>query len=183
MYIKCEKCKYWNLNQRYENICQRCNNTQQVISPNEIICNLCGDPSILDKYQDIYGLHNATVTGNYESYHLFDSVTYIFNFCEKCLRQLFIQCQVKPKILGYNSWEQEFEAYEYRLWIDAGGHHQAYLNGVCNAIKNCPNKAIYSLFNDEVFSEECRCEEHIDYFVSRNSKLVDFIPNNLRSLL
>jgi len=97
-----------------------------------------------------HGLIDAQVTGGYDSYHLFDMTSYKFNFCEKCLRQLFMQCKIKPFISDVDggdhttedAWNIDQEYYEYRLWTDNGGRHQAYINKKCNMKKDCPNDAV-----------------------------------------
>jgi hypothetical protein len=104
------------------------------------------------------------------------------------LRELFIKCKIKPTLFDYFSgdneeWDQDQEYYEYRIWKDGGGHHQAYLNGKCNATKNCGNDAIYTRLHNDEFDENCCCEEHKDKRAYSNSKLTSFIPKNLRSFL
>jgi hypothetical protein len=167
----------------------------------EVLCNMCGEsccpneevPSGTWRSDTPHGLIRANVTGGYDSYHLFDLTEYIFSFCEKCLRKLFIQCAIKPKIhyvladgnpFEKGSWEKDIEAYEYRVWRDDGGHHQAYLNKFCNRKKNCSNRAIYTVLISSDFSEECVCEEHKDSWGHViNAELVPFISNGLKAFL
>jgi hypothetical protein len=148
-----------------------------------------------------HGLHDAQVIGGYDSYHLFDMSKYTFSFCEGCLRKLFVQCKIKPRIndmlfpqvLDGNtpleegeeeSWERDQTSYEYRVWYDNGGHHQAYLDKKCNRVKDCPNQAIYTRLYRGEFTEESSCEEHKDHFFQDNChSLVKFIPNILKPFL
>ena len=211
-YIECLDCK-WTIEQQpdfdwLKDPCCQCKNTRQIEDPKDILCNLCGGHMCHDitvasgrwNTDRPFGLYNKKVSGSYESYHLFDMTSYTFSFCEECLRKLFIQCKIPPKVTEYgmgtnidgslvlvdgegSSWEEDLHSYEYRLWCDNGGHHQAYLNGQCNSIKDCANKAAYTLLhNDTKFTENAFCEEHKDrkYF---NSTLTKFIPNVLKPFL
>lgn len=199
-YVDCHHCK-WQL----ENVpdrdwvdypCKYCNNTRFIINPKEVLCNMCGEcmcPYIKTRSgtwssDDPHGLYNAKVQGSYESYHLFDMTNYTFSFCEKCLRQLFNQCKVKPVVSDYanfekRSYEDDLEMYEYRVWKDAGGHHQAYLDKKCNFVKDCPNRAIYTQLINDDFTEDCCCEEHKDRWGYANSRLTKFIPDVLKPFL
>jgi hypothetical protein len=192
-YVECQACN-WRLQQEsydpHTELCKRCNNTRKVISPKEILCNLCGEcmcPIGTMNEQVPHGLYKAKVIGGYDSYHLSDMSVYVFSFCEKCLRQLFIQCKIKPDIRDHideRSWDEDQKYYEYMIWKDNGGHHQAYLNGKCNAEKDCFNKAVYTRFhNDTEFTENCACEEHKELRSYSNSKLTAFIPNVLKPFL
>ncbi len=142
------------------------------------------------KAEDPHGLYNAKVVGGYESYHLLDMNQYTFSFCEKCLRQLFIQCKIKPDIDELNfqggskedSWEDDQRSYEHRVWIDDGGHHQAYLDRKCNSRKNCPNKAVYTIYINDRFSEDSTCEEH-KRKEGGSYSLVPFIRHELKVFL
>lgn len=198
-YVKCQSCT-WQL----ENFpdrdwkakpCPKCQNTRQVIDPKEILCNLCGEcmcPLGTMNEQYPHGLHEAKVTGGYDSYHLFDLTTYKFSFCEKCLKDLFVSCKIKPDVFDTNidgeltsqeSWERDQEAYEYRVWRDQGGHHQAYVNRKCNFVKDCPNEAVYTQLISGDFSENCSCEDHKDLWGYSNSQLTKFISNTLKPFL
>ncbi len=199
-YVKCEWCKDWDTAERYfRGTCRRCNDTGKVRDPKEVLCNLCGEslcPIGTYSEQIPHGLHNAKVTGGYDSYHLLDCSTYIFSFCEKCLRQLFIQCKIKPDIHDTNpfdgsfskeeNWEADMRSYEYKLWVDNGGHHQAFLDKKCNTIKDCPNKAKYTVLysQERMFSEECCCEEHkTNRAWALNARFVTFIPDTLKAFI
>jgi ribosomal protein S27E len=195
-YVTCHSCDHWDVATRQSYKCQRCNNTQRVVDPRTILCNLCGEcmcPPIGTMNEQIpHGLYKAKVLGGYDSYHLLDMNTYTFSFCEECLRKLFVQCKIKPdvrdtsfdgELIGPDCWERDQEYYEYRVWESAGGKHQAYLNGKCNTKKECPNKAMYTRFNsDDEFTEDCACEEHKPLMYQGN-KIVPFIPNVLKPFL
>ena len=197
--VKCLHCKWrvesypdhnWN-----ESPCRKCNNSRLVVDPLDILCNLCGEtmcPIGTMNEQNPHGLFEAKVTGGYDSYHLFDLSTYKFSFCEQCLRKLFNQCKIKPLVydttidgdmLDEHNWLKDQEAYEYRVWKDEGGHHQAYLDRKCNAVKNCQNEAIYTHLVSDQFTEDCTCEEHKEFWMYANSKLTKFIPNVLKPFL
>lgn len=211
-YVECTRCK-WQIEQNLvtdrdwdKDPCSRCNNTRLMINPKEILCNMCGEsmcheitvPSGKWITDSPYGLFETSVVGGYESYHLFDMSRYTFSFCEKCLRQLFMQCKIKPQVhdmcfaenlfgplvvRSEESWDKDQACYEYRVWLDDGGHHQAYLDGKCNNKKDCPNKALYTLLhNDTEFTENSFCEEHKDNKYG-NSTLTKFIPNVLKPFL
>jgi len=204
MYVKstnlvdCNFCKNWD--DKWRNECNACHGKKQVPDPKELLCNLCGSymcPLGSDTEQFPYGLFEAKVTGGYESYHLLDLNTYIFSFCEKCLRQLFIQCKIKPlvydtniitgKFEGEYGWESDQKCYEERLWQDSDGPHQAYLDKKCNQSKDCNNEAIYSLFyNTEMelqFTEETSCELHKPIIGKSNKVAQSYIPPKLKPFL
>lgn len=205
-YAECHYCK-WQLEQQPDRDwakypCHKCNNTRSIIDPKEHLCNMCGECMCHEiktlsgtwSTNDPYGLFEAKVTGGYESYHLLDLNRYTFSFCEKCLRQMFVQCKIKPIIeeVGFDNnvmrtetWEQDQAAYEYRLWQDNGGHHQAFLNKKCNTIKDCPNQAKYTvLYSDRDFSEQCCCEEHRNQGAwAVNARFVPFISDTLKAFI
>ena len=189
-YVKCDHCIQWDLNERHRRVCTACNNSQMIIDPKEILCNMCGGQqrhlgTINEQYPT--GLENAKVTGGYNSYHLLDDSSYRFNFCEKCLRELFIKCKIKPQVNVLvdgetDNWDKDQEYYEFKVWKDTGGHHQAYLDRKCNVVKECPNRAEYTRLLGGEFTENCSCEEHksIDWLGNTNTK---FIPNVLKAFL
>jgi hypothetical protein len=194
-YVSCNSCENWDDDYRRTHICKLCNNVKMVIDPKEVLCNLCGEcmcPLGTINEQHPHGLHNAHVMGGYDSYHLLDMSQYTFSLCEKCLRQLFMRCKIKPNIVEMSfdedfsteeTWERDQEYYEYRVWKDTGGYHQAYLNKKCNSIKDCPNKAVYTVLRNGDFTENCACEEHKDTFFPISDDLVKFIPNVLKAFL
>lgn len=195
-YVKCNSCA-WRVSLEWydphKELCKLCNNTRQVVDPNEVLCNLCGEtmcPIGHMNEQYPHGLHEVKVTGGYDSYHLLDMNQYTFSFCEKCLRTLFMQCKIPPTVwdaTGASSEDYSFDddqiTYEYRIWKDGGGFHQAYLDRKCNFKKDCSNEAIYTQLISGSFTEGSSCEEHKNFFGYSNSSLVKFIPNNLKPFL
>lgn len=194
-YVRCVQCSNWEWVRRASEVCRRCNNSLWVKNPAEVLCNLCGGcirpmGSFSEGYP--HGLENAEVSGGYSSYHLLDGNEYTFNLCEQCLRKIFVQCKIPPTVrncmdnISYQAplpFADDQRIYEYRLWKDNGGHHQAYLNRKCNAIKDCPNGAVYTLMHNSTdFTEDCLCEEHKDRR-SSNSSLVPFIRHELKPFL
>ena len=175
----------------------------------EKLCNLCGNSTIptgetkFGKWSGEvpHGLIDAKVIAGYHSHHLLDMLQYTFSFCEECLRKLFIQCKIKPRIndMQFPSvldgkspliegeewlWERDYEAWEYRMWEDAGGPHQAYLDKKCNRKKDCPNKAVYTVLISGEFTEHSVCEEHLDTWNSTcNAEFVTFISDVLKPFL
>jgi hypothetical protein len=203
-YIDCPDCYCYASQEGFKKTdfdCKYCKNFRMIPDPKEEFCNMCGECMCIDvstptgrwKSDKAAGLHNVKYTAGYESYHLFDCITYTFSLCEKCLRQLFFQCKIKPAVSdifygesdSYSSYDEDQIKYEYRVWKDTGGHHNSYMNATCNAIKDCENKAEYSLIlNVDSFTEDCFCEEHKDLPRSSNmTHLVKFIPNVLKLFL
>ena len=189
-YVDCDRCGHWDTETKHNRVCGGCNNSGKVVDPRELLCNLCGEtvcPIGTMNEQYTHGLYEAKVTGGYDSYHLFDMTTYKFSFCEKCLRGLFNQCKIPPDLTdssgGEETYDKDREAYEYREWKTEGCHHQAYLDGKCNAVKNCINKAVYTQLVSEEFSEDCSCEEHQKHWAYSNCRMVKFIPNVLKPFL
>jgi hypothetical protein len=91
---------------------------------------------------------------------------------------------VTDRLGGRNmTYAKDLEMYEYRIWKDTGGHHQAYLNRKCNFVKDCPNRAEYTQLISGDFTEGCACEEHKTLWDYANSKLVKFISNVLKPFL
>lgn len=205
-FVTCQSCE-WQLNNQSDRDweaapCMRCKNTRKIIDPAEILCNLCGGcmcPLGTMNEQIPHGLYDTKVTGGYNSYHLFDLNTYIFSFCEKCLRQLFMQCKIKPTIYDTNmssgdleneyTWEADQSGYEEQLWQDSDAPHQAYLAKKCNYRKDCPNDAKYSIFYDyeEVglkFSEKTCCEAHKNGWANGfNVILKPYVSDKLKPFL
>ncbi len=175
----------------------------------EYLCNLCGESMCPNEKKlsgtwssdSPHGLVEAKVVGGYESYHLFDMSQYCFNLCEPCLRKLFVQCKIKPRINHMNfpmilddnakfeeaeeiAWQTDQSHYEYRVWKDDGKYHQAYVNKKCNMVKDCPNRAKYTELVSDEFTEGAACEEHKDNNSGCiNCKMVPFIPNVLKPFL
>lgn len=194
-FVDCKNCKDWSQERKFKNTCGICKGLGFIQDPKEILCNYCGgsmhpDPSDVN-WQTPDGLLNAKVTGNYSTNHLTDEVLYIFSLCERCLRQLFNLCVIPPKIYDSRSpsvelnYDADKKHYEYDQWVKNGGFSKAYRDGKCNSVKDCKEKAKYTiLYGNETFTENCCCETHLsDYNVTTWYVIVDFIPNNLRAFL
>lgn len=196
-YIPCDRCLNWKIERRLDQPCPKCKNTQQIVNPQEKLCNLCGG-SLCEDGHDHYGLYNAKVEGGYNSNYLWDLRRYTFSLCEKCLRDIFNQCKIKPDIdemdmfgtaTSYDKYAEDLTAHEYRMWKNNGGHHQAYVDGKCNAVKDCPGQAAYTFqYYDGSFTEECGCEDHKDRnpyrnISGKNNNVVKFISNQLKVFL
>ena len=192
--VDCNRCGHWTDERRREEVCEQCNNTRKTIDPSTILCSRCGEcmrPLGTMNEQYPHGLENAEVTGGYDSYHLFDMTTYKFSICEKCLRELFNQFKIKPTVTDIHHdistpedpWTQDQTAYEYRVWKDEGGHHKAYMAKLCNASKDCPNRAVWTVLHSGDFSEDSACEEHKEKHLYSNSRLTKFISPMLRAFL
>lgn len=161
----------------------------------DILCNLCGESTCINvdreslklKSEDSHGLIKAKVRCGYNSFYLSDLTEYQFSLCEKCLRDLFIKFKIKPDIIdidGAITWEEDFFLYEETLWRADGLDYKAYCNGYCNAVKDCPNKAIYSIILSDEFTENCCCEEHKSKWeFTLNAKIVDFISKEVSTFL
>jgi len=175
----------------------------------EIFCNLCGEscfPSGVNRFgpwksEYNHGLIEAKVVGAYHSHHLLDMNQYAFSFCEPCLRKLFMQCKIKPRINDMQfppvldgkspliegeevTWEYDQEVFEYREWEDSGGFQQAYIDKKCNQKKDCPNKAAYTVMLSNHFTEHALCEEHKHTWDKCvNAELVPFICDTLKPFL
>jgi hypothetical protein len=191
--VDCSRCGHWAFGRKIMGeVCKACHNTGKVFDPKLILCNMCAGPMRplgTGNEQYVHGLE-AEVVGSYESYHLFDMTHYKFNFCEECLRKLFDQCKIPPRIdLDFaagselSTYSDDKSHYDYRVWKDNGGHHQAYLNKKCNVVKECPETAVYTILMSGDFTEDCCCEEHKETHIYSNSKLTKFIPNVLKAFL
>ena len=150
------------------------------------MCGECTRP--LGTHNECYpsGLESVQVTGGYDSYHLFDMTSYKFSICEKCLRGLFDNFKIPPVVSDMyqgSTYAEDKEMYDYRIWKDTGGHHEAYVNGKCNFIKDCQNKAVYTQYISDEFTESCCCEEHKGRWGYGNSRLGPFVSHTLRVFL
>lgn len=187
--IDCKDCSNWDDKKYNTHNCMRCNNSRKVVNPLNILCNMCGNTMCpIGSYNEYipHGLYKAKVTGEYHSYHLFDMSTYVFSFCEECLRQLFMLCKIKPEVFTdfYNcSYDEDQKHYNHRIWRDSDGPHQKYMNGFCNSSKECFNKAKYTKLIDDNFTEECFCDEHKPTTEYAHIKLVKFISYKLKVFL
>ena len=200
--IDCVHCIDWDDKDRFFQSCPRCKGEGKIPNPKELLCNLCGEcmcPIGTMNETHPHGLYEAKVTGGYDSYHLFDLNTYIFSFCEKCLRQLFVQCKIKPTVYDTNissgdlegefTWEADQGGYEERLWQDSDAPHQAYLAKKCNQQKDCPNDAVYSIFYDWEdqgglkFTEGTTCEKHKPTWPSSSAIMKPYVGDKLKPFL
>jgi hypothetical protein len=191
--VDCHRCGYWTDERRFKEVCAQCNNTRKTVDPSTILCNRCGEcmrPLGTHNEQYSHGLEKAEVTGGYDSYHLFDCTTYRFSICEKCLREVFNQFKIKPTVIDQTSsdnkedpWELDQRAYEYRVWKDEGGHHKAYMEKRCNSVKDCFNRAVYTLLHNGDFTEDSACEEHKTARCYSNTRLTKFISHILKPFL
>lgn len=141
---------------------------------------------------DLYGLVSASVSGNYESIHLSDCTTYSFSLCELCLRTMFDSFKIKPTCKLYMiepnkpvDYNEDKKMYDFSIWKQEGKDHIAYLNGLCNQFKNCPNKAIYSIYgHDDEFTEDSACEEHKEeFYLPIGYSLKPFVKNALKPFI
>lgn len=136
-----------------------------------------------------HGLFEAEVSGGYDSHELLDGHLYKFSICEACLRRMFMVAKIKPQVSSYistynTSFEDDQKYYEYRQWVKNGGHHQAYMDKKCNMVKDCPNKAKYTQYISDEFTEDASCEEHKDLNAGCvNCKMLPFVPNVLKPFL
>jgi hypothetical protein len=204
-YVDCAWCLSWDEEKRTKQVCYSCDGTRKVINPKGQLCNLCGgdmcytffnpyspETKLPEVEQKPNGLYNAQVRGGYYTPgYLLDMNRYTFSFCEKCLRQLFMQCKIKPIVDGMDfydnireadCWEDDQRQYEYQEWKKDGGHHKAYLDRKCNSRKDCPNKAIYTIMCNDEFSEDSTCEEH-KRKEGGSYSLVQFIRHELKAFL
>lgn len=194
--VPCDWCLDWEESKRYNTMCPRCGGTKQVINPKTVLCNLCGETSRpLGTHNEQYpqGLEDVSVVGGYDSSHLSDMIRYRFTFCEKCLRALFNQCKIPPAVFEVSfsdvqkdvpyDYAKDRESYEYNSWYHNGGWHDAYMNKRCNFVKDCQNKAVYSIFEHDKFTESCCCEEHKHLREYKYNKFVKFIPHILKPFL
>lgn len=144
------------------------------------ICNKCGKSLIPNDIHEAIsespcGLIDAEVTGGYFSEGLLDLNNYKFSICEICLRKLFNEFKIPPEVNEINSnfdgslstlkhvdWLKDQEIFELQEWKENGGSSRAYLKGLCNQIKDCPNKASYSIKLSDELTNYCMCNTHKD---------------------
>lgn len=194
-YIPCKSCSEWSIPKKIGKICKLCNNSGFKYNPEFVKCNSCAGP-MTTKYNSnhIYGLQNIKCSGGFYSEHLSDLTNYQFNLCELCLRNLFNSFIIKPNVSSsfnkdmyenMSSYEDDKKHYDLKIWKENGGAHQAYLNEKCNAIKDCPNLAVYSLFYDdnEDFTENSFCEDCVKNLHYSKKELKPFLKNSMRILL
>ncbi len=188
--VPCTACEYQRDSSRQGDKapCDICNKTRMMIDPNDVLCNMCGERNRPKGHNEAYsfGLENVSVSGGYESTGLLDMHTYTFNVCENCLRVLFNQFKIPPKVKdGFEEidFKKDQEYYEYHQWkYSLDGEKEAYKAGLCNTmIKACPNKAIYSVYYSGEFSTDCCCEEHKSWYGNTfGIELKPFISDKIR---
>lgn len=133
------------------------------------------------------GLVNASLVGGYYSDGLIDLHRYTFSLCELCLRRMiFVPSKIPPKVESLTDGMQRWEAvsfaedqtcFEFHEWQHNGGHATARLHGLCNAVKGCPNTAVYSVALSDRVGDDCLCAEHKDRWDNcLNATLVPFQP-------
>lgn len=150
--------------------CSSCKGKGMRRVPSSFVCNKCSGPLCPagTMNEDIpHGLVEATVSGGYDSYHLFDTTNYEFSVCEKCLREFFGTFAIPPAISFYMggggddyTYAQDEDAYRHRVWRDAGGARAKLKEGLCNVVIECPNKAVWRQFCSENLTETAMCDEH-----------------------
>lgn len=70
----------------------------------DIICNKCGEScniSTNKEKPEYYGLCEISYSGGYGSTALRDGCNYTFSVCEKCLKEFFDSCKIKPFITSF----------------------------------------------------------------------------------
>lgn len=77
--------------------------TKTVIEVSDALCNKCGETCIIEG--DMYGIHDAHMSGGYFSEHIDDGSVYKFDLCEKCARE-FIDTFKIPALIS-NNWFPE----------------------------------------------------------------------------
>lgn len=90
-------------------ICSRCSGNGILKEVFEILCNNCGKNIIKSpetcraqsSCSTSGNLIGITVDGNYDSFYLFDGTSYTFSICEECLRNMFENFKIKPKVVDY----------------------------------------------------------------------------------
>ncbi len=157
-------------------------------------CNKCGieekrSSSNNESYADLNLCHHFECEGEYISYFLSDLNKYYFVICEKCLRQMFEEFKIPPEISDYSDgsmipYKDDSRWFHYQEWQRTGGHKEAYKNKKCNAKKDCPNDAMYTILNSDLeFDFNSICEECKNKELYQNSQMVKFIPHYLQSFI
>lgn len=120
MFERCSHCVELHANGDFEaaNHCWQCKGKGFCRKPESYLCNKCGErmTNSFDVHDNnVYGLVETSVSGGYASPHLFDMTSYIFSLCEKCLRNLFGECKIPPRVSGEgNSYAEDLADYEIR---------------------------------------------------------------------
>lgn len=134
----------------------------------EEYCNQCGGTLTVPHDDSPYGLVGAKVRGHYHSVHLSDGSDYTFSLCELCLRQMFDEFAIKPRVesvfdedtLVETPYADDKSWYLHTLWRDAKGLEKKLAEDLCNATEDCPNESKYRGFSSGFLTNECVCEEH-----------------------
>lgn len=190
---KVEKCNcgyaFKSDAEKYASKCYYCNNTGVVIDPTTVLCNNCGDSMCVNE-RDIYGMHDLSYDGGYDSQHLSDMTNYRFKLCEKCLRSMFEKFKIKPLVYSFGSkisYEEESFFNKRAIWRASPKFELAAKNGKCNFTPNCKNKAFYSIsektsgYSHETCCKSCFKKEHLVNLFGIKNKVYPYVPYALRA--
>lgn len=182
-YEACQSCAQYRADGNWDEAisCCSCEGKGALRRPESFICNSCGDTLNRDGFPG--GLIDATVSGGFNSWHLFDLTSYTFSICEECLRALFTSFAIPPAIhesmttRGIDdlepTYEEDLDYYKYRLWRHVGGHKQKLLTGACNHREYCTAHAEWRLLVDGELSGNAMCDEHRPHYENNiNGRLV-----------
>jgi hypothetical protein len=120
----------------------------------DLLCNSCGESlRAKDGCENICGMEEAKVSGNYDSRYLLDTTTYTFSLCEGCIRVMFDAFKIKPDIgsyMGgpYASYDEERASWARHKarWDETEEEREERRKaGMCNDPK-CPNMATVRAF-------------------------------------
>ncbi len=194
-YEPCGWCSESRAEKNYERAirCRFCRGTG-IVSKGDTVCNRCGGsmypPKETMNSQVAHGLHEVKLTGGYESDGLLDLHRYTFSLCETCIRHIFMECRIPPRVervsAGMLGWEpvsfgDDQEVWEYMEWKRSGGHATARLHRICNATKACGQPAIFSVtYSEGHVSDDCLCEAHKGHYKNCiNATIIPFVPYQL----
>ena len=149
--------------------CDRCRGSGHILNPRWVTCNMCGgDMSCGSEHEEtsMYGTGPLSVSGGYLSPHLTDTTSYHFAFCERCLRTIWSQCKVKPRIDFYmgdgeSTYEEDHSYWINRMWREGGGELRKLPSGLCTHDESCQGSGenIY-LISGSICDRERYCSEH-----------------------
>lgn len=142
--------------------------------PSSYVCNACGGTMLPERggpnEERPHGLVETTVTGAYESFHLFDQSAYEFSLCEPCLRGLFDSFAIPPRLYDSNvrgdqspaalTYAEETIRYQDRLWVRDGGARERLLAGGCTATRRCGERATVRRYSSDQITDDAYCEAH-----------------------
>lgn len=149
--------------------CDRCRGSGHILNPKWVTCNMCGGNMSCDSEHDetsMYGTGPLSVSGGYFSPHLTDTTSYHFAFCERCLRTIWNQCKVKPRIDFYmgeddSTYEEDEEGWKIGQWVKSGGRDRKLPTGICTRDEWCKKKSTHLyVCSGDIVSNERFCEEH-----------------------